>query len=285
VDIWKLALVSVSGGMLGPVLMLIGLRRLPGVEAALLLNLEAPLTILLSLWWFGEHLGRQAALGSLCILLGGGLLQWQGLGDSRNPVGLACLVGACACWALDNNLTQRLSLKDPFAIVRAKAFTAGLVNTGLGLLTLDGVRLQGTHVALALLLGSVSYGLSVVLDAYALRLLGAAREAAYFATAPFVGALLSVWLLDEQLQLRAAGAGSLMAVGVICLLYERHAHTHTHEPLAHDHVHVHDAHHQHGHPADVLLHEPHAHLHEHATLEHAHPHVSDEHHRHKHEQR
>lgn len=284
-DRGKLALVALSGGVLGPVLMLIGLSRLSALDASLLLNLEAPLTILLSLGLFGEHLGRQAALGSLCILAGGAVLSWQPWQSSHassDALGSLCLLGACACWALDNNLTQRLSLKDPLAIVGVKAWSAGLVNTGLGLATAARVELHAMQLALALALGSVSYGLSVVLDAYALRLLGAAREAAYFATAPFVGALLAVCLLDEPLRGQDLGAGALMAAGVLCLLYERHVHRHEHAPLQHDHVHVHDAHHQHAHPEGTPPGEPHAHLHRHEPLVHEHAHVSDEHHRHRH---
>src|SRR5690606_25291874 len=104
------------------------------------------------------------------------------------------LAGACACWAVDNNLTQGLSPKDPFAIVRVKALVAGLGDTALGLVVTAGALPPWRFVLGALVLGRLSYGVSVVLDAFALRLIGAAREAAYFATAPFVGALASVLL-------------------------------------------------------------------------------------------
>jgi hypothetical protein len=134
----------------------------------------------------------------------------------------------------------------------------------------------------ALGLGAVSYGLSVVLDAYALRALGAAREAAIFATAPFVGAALAVPLLSDDVGFRTLVAGAVMAIGVAFTLTERHTHVHTHDVLAHDHVHVHDEHHQHQHAAGADVNEPHSHEHRHDALVHAHPHVSDVHHRHDH---
>jgi hypothetical protein len=136
----------------------------------------------------------------------------------------------------------------------------------------------------ALALGAASYGLSILLDMYALRLLGAAREAALFATAPFIGALAALPLLQEQLRAVDVAAGSLMAVGVVLLLRERHGHLHTHAPLEHEHLHVHDAHHQHAHEGfeDLTSALPHSHPHRHAPLVHDHPHVSDLHHRHRH---
>jgi hypothetical protein len=132
-----------------------------------------------------------------------------------------------------------------------------------------------------LALGAVSYGISILLDAHALRILGAAREAAVFAVAPFVGALVAPLVLPESIGLGELVAGGLMASGVVFLLREHHGHLHTHEVLVHDHRHVHDDHHQHSHPEGPAT-EPHAHEHRHEVLEHSHPHVSDAHHRHSH---
>jgi len=277
-----LAGVIVTGGMLGPVLMLEGLARMSAVAASLLLNLEGPFTILLALAVFGEHLGRRGVAAAACTL-GGAALLGLAPGELRGDwVGVACLAGACLSWALDNNLTQRLSLKDPVAVVRLKALGAGGCMLGLALLRSPQLP-PGALLAGALALGAASYGLSILLDMYALRLLGAAREAALFATAPFVGALAALPLLGERLRAVDVAAGALMAVGVVLLLRERHGHLHTHAPLEHEHLHVHDAHHQHPHegsePGPGV---PHSHPHRHVALTHDHPHVSDLHHRHRH---
>lgn len=163
-----------------------------------------------------------------------------------------------------------------------KTLGAGLVNTALGLYVVSGVLPAGRYIAGALVLGSFSYGASVVLDAYALRRNGAAREAAYFATAPFVGALLSVIFLGDPLRRAAVLAMAAMLLGVGFLLRERHGHLHQHEPLEHEHLHEHDAHHQHQHRPEDPPGEPHSHAHRHAPLVHDHPHLPDAHHRHRH---
>ncbi|WP_404372924.1 EamA family transporter [Corallococcus coralloides] len=280
-DVPLLLGVILCGGILGPVSMLLGLQRMSGVAASLLLNLEGPFTILLALWGFGEHLGRAGALAAGFIMAGAVVLGFQE-GELRGDVmGMLALAGACLAWAVDNNLTQRLSLKDPLALVRIKALGSGACTLVLAWMT--GQPFPGAAVlGGALVLGFASYGLSIVLDAYALRLLGAAREAAYFATAPFVGALASVPLLGERLRLLDLVAGALMATGVMLLLRERHGHEHTHPAMEHEHVHVHDAHHQHSHPSGTPATEPHSHPHQHTPITHDHPHVSDLHHRHKH---
>lgn len=280
-DVPLLLGIILCGGVLGPVLMLTGLARLTGVAASLMLNLEGPFTILLALLVFGEHLGRSGALSACFIMTGAAVLGLQE-GELRGDVlGALALAGACLAWAVDNNLTQRLSLKDPISLVRIKALGSGACTLVLAWLT--GQPFPSPRVlAATLVLGFASYGLSIVLDAYALRLLGAAREAAYFATAPFIGALASVPLLGERLRPLDLAAGALMATGVVLLLRERHGHVHTHEPLEHEHLHTHDAHHQHEHPGMDDAKEPHSHPHRHAPLTHDHPHVSDLHHRHRH---
>jgi hypothetical protein len=117
----------------------------------------------------------------------------------------------------------------------------------------------------------------------ALRGLGAARTGALFATAPFVGAIVSFGLLGERPGWVHFGAGALMAAGVALLTVAgvAHAHEHEHDALEHEHLHTHDEHHQHPHDGGEGP-EPHSHPHRHAAIRHAHPHVPDLHHRHRH---
>lgn len=158
--------------------------------------------------------------------------------------------------------------------------TAGIGNGIIGLIVGAHFPSDMIVVISALCLGAVSYGCSTLLDAYALRLLGAAREAAYFATAPFFGAALAWLLLRETVGIPEVVAAALITLGVVLLLRERHEHEHLHDSTVHDHMHVHDAHHQHDHAEAAE--QPHSHPHAHDPILHSHPHVSDLHHRHRH---
>lgn len=281
-DVPKLAVVVLAGGIVAPILMLLGLHRVTALAGSLLLNLEAPFTVLLAVVLFREHLGRYAAGAAAFIIGGAFVLELEPGALAADAAGVLLLGGACLCWALDNNLTQRLSLRDPFAIVRVKTLAAGVVNTALGLVVTGGELPAAAYIGAALVLGSLSYGVSVVLDAYALRLVGAAREAAYFATAPFVGAVAAIAFLGDSLRWYEVVAMGAMAVGVALLLRENHSHVHEHEPLEHEHLHEHDDHHQHAHAPGDPDGEPHSHWHRHEPLVHEHPHLPDAHHRHDH---
>lgn len=280
-DLGWLGAAILAGGIIGPVLLVLGLRATPGTTASLLLTLEGVLTALVAWFVFRESFDRRIAIGMAVIATGAAVLAWQGAVDLRGLVGPLLISLACLAWALDNNLTRKVSLSDPVQIAMLKGLVAGAVNTGLAVAL--GASFPGAGlVAAAALVGLLGYGLSLVLFVLALRHVGAARTGAYFSTAPFVGAALAVPLLGDPLTLQLLAAGALMGLGVWLHLTERHDHWHAHEPMAHAHVHSHDAHHRHGHGPDDPPGDPHAHRHVHAPLRHKHPHFPDAHHTHGH---
>jgi drug/metabolite transporter (DMT)-like permease len=271
------------GGVFGPILLMWGLMDTAASSASLLLNLESVLTAVIAWVVFRENVDRRVFLGMLAIVAGCVLLSWQGravTGASFDGGSLA-VAGACLCWALDNNLTRSVSGGDPVHIAAIKGGVAGAINVTAALLI--GYRVPAALPLLATgLLGFVGYGVSLVLFILALRSLGTARTGAYFATAPFAGAALSLLLFAEQPGIAFWLAGLLMAVGIWLHVSERHEHAHVHEPMAHDHRHRHDEHHQHTHDFPWNGDEPHTHPHAHEPLAHSHPHVPDIHHRHRH---
>jgi len=281
---WVWLLLAIGfGGVLAPLLLMLGLARTPAASASLLLNLEAVLTALLAWLVFRENTDRRVVLGMMLIVAGAAVL--AGPGPARAPAtggGAPLIALACLCWALDNNLTRKVSASDAAFLAGLKGLAAGVVNTGLALLL--GARLPApAGIAEAMAVGFLGYGVSLVLFVLALRGLGAARTGAYFSTAPFMGAALAVLAFGEHPSPMFWLAAALMGIGVWLHLQERHEHVHTHEPLTHTHRHVHDEHHRHSHDFDWDGREPHTHEHRHALLTHRHPHYPDIHHQHSHD--
>jgi len=278
-DLPTLAAMIIAGGVVGPALMLAGLARLSGMAGALLLNLEVPFTILLAVLAFGEHLGPLEAAGAALVVAGAGALGLRPGEVAGEAQGVLLISAACLSWALDNNLAARLTVRDPVAVARAKTLGAGA--TLLVLAAATGAKLPPLSVVgAALVVGALGYGASLVLAYRATRALGAARQAAYFASAPFIGATLAVPLLGERPALVDALAATAMLAGVALLAHARHTHAHTHDSVEHEHSHIHDEHHSH--PHESPLSNPHSHRHRHDSITHDHPHVSDSHHRHRH---
>ncbi len=280
---WKwLAGAVFAGGVAAPIILLFGLQNTPASTASLLLNFEGVATTLIAAVVFKEAIGKYALWSILCVTIASVVLSWNMSGQWGLSLGALGILGACVLWGIDNNLTRQISAKDPLMIVLVKGLGAGSFSLLLSLVL--GHSLPRLDIILgALLLGSLSYGMSIVLFIHAMRGLGAARTSALFGTAPLVGVVLSVLLFREPLTVLFAIGLLLMIAAAVLLISEQHQHRHIHEAITHDHRHRHDdGHHNHDHPGMVSRSLTHSHPHTHERMEHQHPHLPDIHHRHSH---
>jgi len=277
---WRpLAIAVVLGGALGPVLLVAGLARTSAATASLLLNFELVATILLAATLFREHLGARLLAAAALVSTAGVILVWQP-GVAFDTGGLF-VIGACACWGLDNAVTSKIDQLSPEQITLTKGLVAGGANLILGLMLASSLNLRTGEVLAALAIGALGYGASITLWVKGARDLGAARGQVIFAAAPFIGAAVAWVFLGDAVTFAQLVAVPVAIVGVGLSLRSGHEHRHVHEPIVHEHEHRHDdGHHTHTHTPPVTG--RHTHRHEHAALVHAHPHVPDLHHRHAH---
>ena len=276
-----LAAAIVCGGIVGPVLLMLGLATTAASTTSLLLNLETAFTALVAWFLFQENFDRRIAAGMAAILAGGVVLSVGPGHVGGLSRGALFVAAACLCWAIDNNLTRKVSASDAILIAGLKGLVAGVVNLSVAL-SLGYAMPSLASIAQAASVGFFGYGLSLVLFVLALRYLGAARTGAYFAIAPFFGALLAVLLFGDAVTLQLCIAGALMAAGLWLHVSERHEHEHAHSAVNHTHAHRHDVHHQHAHDFVWDGSEPHTHPHRHEMMVHKHVHFPDVHHRHRH---
>jgi len=269
-----------AGGIVAPVLLMIGLTGMPASGASLLLNAEGVFTALLAWFVFKENFDRRIALGMGAIVAGAIVLSWPGEARYTGLWPMLAILGACFAWGIDNNLTRKVSLTDATWIASVKGLVSGTVNLIIAF-SLGASMPALPNLAAAMVVGFFAYGVSLALFVIGLRHLGTARTGAYFSVAPFFGAILAL-LMGETFTTQLLIAGALMALGTWLHLTESHEHEHTHLDMMHDHEHVHDEHHQHDHDSPITPGTKHRHLHWHKLLAHKHPHFPDSHHRHSH---
>lgn len=282
-DLPWLAAGTLAGGIAAPIALMIGLSSTPAGTASLLLTFEAVATTLIAAVAFREATGPRLWLAVVLVTTASVLLGLRHDGGWGFSVGAIAVIAACVLWGLDTNLMRPVSARDPIAIVAIKCLASGGFSLVLALAlhqALPSVRVM----AAALILGFASYGLSIALFIRALRDLGAARTAALFSTAPFLGAGLSFIVFPEIPSPLFLASGALMVAGTALIFGEAHHHAHDHPALDHDHPHRHDdGHHEHHHePGEIPASGYHAHRHTHEPTSHAHPHTPDIHHQHGH---
>ena len=243
-DIPWLASAVLAGGVAAPIVLMFGLRATPASTASLLLNFECVGTTVLAVFLFREHVGKRTWMAVGLITLSSMILSFQSgsLGLSAGALGI---LAACILWGLDNNFTRNISTRDPLVIAVIKGLVAGSFSLILALIL--GNRIPSLYVVIgAMLLGCVSYGLSVVLFIVSMRILGAAHTSAWFGIAPFAGAAISFLVFQNNPGVMFLISLPLMILGAFLLLGEEHGHVHmhVHGAIVHEHLHN-DAEHHH----------------------------------------
>jgi drug/metabolite transporter (DMT)-like permease len=269
-----------SGGIIAPISLMFGLSQISGFTTSLLLNLEGIFTAVIAVIFFKEKAGNRLWLALMCMTAAGVFLTWDSSQGKFNFLGPLLVTLSMICWGIDNNLTRNISTRNPIQITCIKGLVSGLVSISLAYTLGMGIKWD-LSIIYALLLGSFSYGISLVFFIKALEGLGSFRAGIFFSLAPFIGAVTSLILLQEWIGWVMFPAVLFTAAGFWLISTENHLHLHLHQETDHAHLHNHqDIHHIHEHAESD--HEPHVHEHRHLEENHVHPHWPDTHHRHDH---
>ena len=195
-----------------PILLMLGISYGTSANASLLGNFEIVATTVIALFIFKEKVSGRLWGAIALITLSSILLSFEGEGSFTFSYGSLFVIAATICWGFENNCTRSISSKDTYQIVVLKG-----IFSGLGAMAIAFVRQESLpsfkYAAIALVLGFVSYGLSIFLYVRAQNVIGAAKTSAYYAVAPFIGAFLSFVFLHEDLTWIYLVALVIMAVG------------------------------------------------------------------------
>lgn len=178
------------------VFLMIGLSKTTAANVSLLNNFEIVATSLIALCLFREPISKRLWFAIWLVTLSSIILSVEGLNSFSFSFGSIFVILACICWGLENNYTKILSSRNSLEIVVVKC-----LGTGVGLLIISMILGEKTgnifHIICGLILGFVSYGLSIYLYVNAQRELGAAKTSTYYGITPFVGTILSLIIFKQ----------------------------------------------------------------------------------------
>lgn len=173
------------------IFMMIGLTMTTSANASLLNNFEIVATSLFAFFFFKEKINKRLWIAIVLITVSSMILSVEDVSSFSFSIGSIFILLSCACWGIENNCTRVLSIKDPLQVVAVKG-----LGSGFGALIIAFIVKESTnnivYIIATLLLGFVSYGLSIFFYVYAQRELGTAKTSAYYAIAPFIAAGFSV---------------------------------------------------------------------------------------------
>ena len=195
-----------------PVLLMYGIARTEASNVSLLNNFEIVATTLVALFVFKEAVSLRLWIAIILATLSSAILAYSDKGAFSFNTGSLFVIAATICWGFENNSTRMLSSKSSEEIVMVKGCFSGLGSLILAFIAKEEMP-AFSMVLKVMLLGFVSYGLSINFYIMAQSRLGAAKTSAYYSIAPFIGVALSFLLLKENPSIRFFAALAIMAAG------------------------------------------------------------------------
>lgn len=180
-----------------PILLMHGLKITTSANATLLNNFEIVATSLIALVVFKEVISKKLWVAIALVTLASVILTFEGAGTFSFNIGSFMVLGAATCWGFENNCTRMLSHKSSEQIVIIKGVFSGLGSLVAAFLIGKQVP-ELLLIVMVMVLGFVSYGLSINFYIMAQAHLGAAKTSAYYSIAPFLGVAFSLFILGER---------------------------------------------------------------------------------------
>ena len=208
--------------IIAPILLMLGLLRTNASTTSLLNNFEIVFTAIIAMIFFKEVIGKKMWISIALIVVSGVLLSFEDFTGFHISFGAILVLLASLSWGLENNCTRMLSHGNPLYVVILKGFGSGLGSFIIAL-SLNELSAIWYYVLLALLVGFFSFGMSLYFYISAQKTLGAARTSAYYATAPFAGAIFSFLFLREAISIVFVIAFVVMAFGTYLAIRENNA--------------------------------------------------------------
>jgi len=203
--------------VLAPILLLYGLRLSVAENAALLNNFEIVATSVFAFFIFKEKISIRLRYAIVIITIASILLSVNNLQSSLSfSFGSVLIILATMVWGLENNFTRNLSDNSPIKITAIKGIFSGLSSILLAYF-FNQLTWDVSLILLSMLLGFITYGLSIMFYIYAQRSLGASKTSSFYALAPFLGAGISIMVFKDVPQLNFYIALVLMIWGIVLI--------------------------------------------------------------------
>lgn len=200
------------------ILLMLGVSKTTGANTSLLGNFELVATSFVACIFFKELFSKRLWISVILITIACIILSFDGMNSFIFNIGSIFVLLSALCWGIENNCTKMLSIKDIRQITMIKGIFSGLGSLAIALVIGSNFP-EIKYIIALLLLGFISYGVSVCLYIYAQRFLGAAKTASYYATSPFWSVVFCLMFLGETPSIQFYIALIIMIIGTTLIFY------------------------------------------------------------------
>jgi len=234
-DFLDIFVISILGGVLAPILLFYGLEHIDASEAVILTNAQIIFTVLLSSLFFGEKPNGIIGYSGIIIVFVGLFVATTELTPGslfEYEPGKIMIVGAMLVWAIDNNISRRLTKRStiwPAKIAMLKFLIGGIILFGIATIAVEESssssrpRLQIIDslllikpsewlIIIAVSLFGFAGALSLLLES--LKRIGTIRTMMIFSLTPIFGIVAANIVHAESVSILEAIATGIIIIGI-----------------------------------------------------------------------
>jgi drug/metabolite transporter (DMT)-like permease len=219
-------IVTIFGGIAAPVLLMYGLQQTAASTAAILTNGEIVFTLALSSLFFGEkpH-GPVGLFAVVLVVIGLVIATTEDLTALEsilelNP-GNIMILASMLMWAIDNNVSRRLTLKvSPAKIAMVKSLAGGLILLAIALAMGKGDSIASIKLDMWMLIIIMSisgFGGALLLFLEGIKRIGTVKTMSMFSMTPVFGIVIAALALGESITVFQGIATGLIIIGIILI--------------------------------------------------------------------
>lgn len=195
------------------------LKYIDASTVSLISILEIGFTIVISHFIFKTKISKNLIIAVILVSIGGILLSFDSSTEFKLSIASMLTVFATACWGLENNLTAKVSDKNPLLLVFYKCFAVAIFNL-LFILNINIFELFINNWFL-LVIGFFTYGISILYYVYAINYIGISKTSIVFSFSPVFGALISLILFKEKITIYFVISLILMLMGIYFTIIDK----------------------------------------------------------------
>jgi drug/metabolite transporter (DMT)-like permease len=225
-DYFYVIIVTIFGGIAAPVLLMYGLQQTAASTAAILTNGEIVFTLALSSLFFGERPhGPVGLFAVVLVVIGLVIATTEDLTALEsilelNP-GNIMILASMLMWAIDNNISRRLTLKvSPAKIAMVKSLAGGLILLAIALATGKGDSIAAIKLDMWMLIIIMSisgFGGALLLFLEGIKRIGTVKTMSMFSMTPVFGIVIAALALGESITVFQGVATGLIIIGIILI--------------------------------------------------------------------
>ncbi|HEX2557768.1 MAG TPA: DMT family transporter [Nitrososphaera sp.] len=227
-DYLYLGIITITGAVVAPTLLLYGLAQTEASDASILANGEVLFTIILSAIFFGEKPNGRRGLFAVILVIIGLFMATTNLKVSETILqfnaGNIMILASMSMWAIDNNVSRRLtSTVSPAKISMIKSLLGGLVLLAIAVALGRGGAIASIEPGLWLIIIVMAvsgFGGALLLFLQGIKRIGTVKTMSIFAMTPIFGIAIAAVALGESISAFQMVATGLIIAGI--LIISRH---------------------------------------------------------------